>query len=99
MEPVVKYEILKSGVSRYNPYVHDMEAAGAHISLYFVLNEVFKREREVYAGSIEQVMEGMATAMPKHRAEKAFQELERYGYLTLSGDVFTPTEKYLEIFS
>jgi len=99
IEVIVRKE-LKQDVTKMNPFVFDMPVAGLHILVFNALNSAFLQEVKVFAGSVDQFVKlAVEAGMSEDNIRLGFEELASYGYLTINGDTFIPTEKYVNRFS
>lgn len=93
------HKVLKKGVSRFNPYIPEMPAAGDHLTVYQALANAFTSTGKVFEGSVDEVVEGLSqTGIPEHRVREGFRELEGYGMVEINGDRFKPTQQFVDKF-
>ena len=95
------HRVLKGEVSFVEKFVTDMPVAGPHFDLYCLLTEIFLQTQNVFAGSISEVIEaakGIDPPLSEQRVKEGFSRLEEYGYINFAGDVFIPSERFLQHF-
>jgi hypothetical protein len=95
-----KHAVIKSKVSKFNIFIYEMPVAGIHIKVYNLLKDAFLQEGEVFSGSVNEFVQLDVNAGLNERAlREGFKALERYGFLIIRGDVFTPTDQFVNRFS
>lgn len=93
------YKVLKDNIRQFNPYITEMPVAGDHITVYFAIANAFRQSNQVFVGSVDQFVQlGVEAGYQEQGLRDAFMQLERYGFLTLEGDQFIPTDLFVDRF-
>ena len=76
-----------------------MPAAGDNITVFQALANLYVNMGKVFEGSINNhVFMGAAVGIEEETIRTGFKELQKYGLLSIDGDIFTPTERMLKKF-
>lgn len=91
-------KILKDGITGVvNPYQPGLSFWGDGFRVLAALDVIYLSEGNVFQGSIrDHIRLADAANIPEIMVFSGFQELRDHGWITLDGEIFTPTEQLLD---